>query len=58
MTASLQNVGETVFLGVFLARGRVRRFSIFAFTASPFGLKLLRCREIGVKVSPRLPSPR
>ena len=42
---------------VFLARTRVRRFSIFAFTPSPTLCNLLRLRALGVKAFVVLPSP-
>lgn len=41
---------------VFLARTRVRRFSIFAFTPSPTLCNLLRLRALGVKAFAILPS--
>ena len=39
------------------ACARVRRFSIFSFTASPIRGKVLRYRGLKVKASPRFPSP-
>ena len=36
---------------------RVRCFSFFAFTSSPYDCKKLRNSELRVKVSPLLPSP-
>ena len=36
---------------------RVRRFSFFAFTSSPFGRKVLVQKGLSVKVKPALPSP-
>ena len=54
MLGGEENVKEST---SFLARTRVRRFSIFAFTPSPTLCNLLRLRALGVKAFVILSSP-